>query len=178
MVSHFKWQTDPQAAHVYSDSDWAGCVRTRRSTSGGILYYGNHVVKTWSVTQATIALSSGEAEYSADVKGASILLGFNSLLRDLGVQGVRNHLHTDSSAAMGVAQRTGIGKIRHLAVHLLWLQGKVRDKSIAIHKVAGTANPADVLTKHVGQDGLLKHFSHLCLEQRSGRAESAPKALI
>ena len=51
------------------------------------LYYGAHLLKTWSVTQATVALSSGEAEYNADVKGASILLGFNSLLSDLGLAG-------------------------------------------------------------------------------------------
>ena len=84
-VSYFRWQEEASLIQAFSDSDWAGCVRTRRSTSGGILMYGSHVVKTWSATQATVALSSGEAEYSADVKGASILLGFRSLLADLGI---------------------------------------------------------------------------------------------
>ena len=43
---------------VYSDTDWAGRARTRKSTSGGIVYHGAHVLKFWSSTQSTIALSS------------------------------------------------------------------------------------------------------------------------
>ena len=48
---------------VYTDTDWAGCARTRKSTSGGCLMLGQHVIKCWSATQASLALSSGEAEF-------------------------------------------------------------------------------------------------------------------
>ena len=140
--------------------------------------HGTHVVKTWSSTQATVALSSGEAEYSADVKAASVLLGFRSLLADLGVVPASCHLHTDSSAALGVANRTGIGKIRHLAVHLLWLQEKVKNGDIQMYKVPGSCNPADVLTKHVTNDCMTKHLHALCMCFSSGRASVAPQALI
>ena len=48
---------------VYADTDdFAGCVHTRRSTSGGCASRGGHLLKHWSVTQKTITLSSGEAE--------------------------------------------------------------------------------------------------------------------
>ena len=140
--------------------------------------HGSHVVKTWSATQATVALSSGEAEYSADVKGASMLLGFRSLLADLGITPKSCVLHTDSSAAIGVASRVGLGKIRHLAVHLLWLQEKTKSGEIILRKVAGTLNPADVLTKHVPQDVLQRHLHALCLSFTTGRAAAAPHALI
>ena len=43
----------------YSDSDWAGCKRSRRSMSGGIIVVGGAVIKSWSNRQATVALSSG-----------------------------------------------------------------------------------------------------------------------
>ena len=69
---------------VYSDSDWAGCLRTRRSTSGGVMMLGNGVVKTWSNTQTTIAQSSGEAEYHAILRGAAEGLGLQSIMHDLG----------------------------------------------------------------------------------------------
>ena len=69
---------------VYSDSDWAGCVRTRKSTSGGVMMMGDGVVKTWSSTQTTIAQSSGEAEYYALVRAAAEGLGMQSVMRDLG----------------------------------------------------------------------------------------------
>ena len=46
----------------YSDTDWAGCPKIRKSTSGGCLMLGAHLLKSWSSTQPSISLSSGEAE--------------------------------------------------------------------------------------------------------------------
>ena len=54
---------------LYTDSDWAGDKETRRSTSGGCLMLGQHVISHWSKSQSNIALSSGEAELNAAVKG-------------------------------------------------------------------------------------------------------------
>ena len=36
---------------MYSDSDWAGCLKTRKSTSGGALMLGGHCIKSWSTAQ-------------------------------------------------------------------------------------------------------------------------------
>ena len=68
------WKYDYQVAshlEVYTDTDWAGCIRTRKSTSGGCLLLGNHILKTWSATQASLALSSGEAEFYGIVRAAA-----------------------------------------------------------------------------------------------------------
>ncbi len=46
---------------VYTDTDWAGCPKTRKSTSGGMAMLGKHLIKSWSSTQASVSLSSGEA---------------------------------------------------------------------------------------------------------------------
>ena len=62
---------DDSVIDVYSDSDWVGCIRTRKSTSGGVMMLGNGVVKAWSSTQTEIAQSSGEAEYYALVRAAA-----------------------------------------------------------------------------------------------------------
>ena len=69
---------------VYCDSDWAASARTRRSTSGIILKVGGNTLGTWSKTQATVALSSGEAEFVALHQGVLEGLAARSLLkRDL-----------------------------------------------------------------------------------------------
>ena len=70
---------------VYTDTDWAGCVRTRKSTSGGCVMVGKHLLKAWSSTQASLALSSGEAEYYGVVRGVGVGLGMQALYRDLGL---------------------------------------------------------------------------------------------
>ena len=85
------------------------------------------MIKHWSSTQATIALSSGEAEYASLVKGAGQLIGARSLMHDFGVFNVPLELHCDSAAAIGIASRSGLGKLRHLEVHLLWVQEHVRN---------------------------------------------------
>lgn len=69
---------------AYSDSDWAGCRKSRRSTGGGMLVVGGGVVKSWTSTQARIATSSGEAEYYASTRAAAEGLGLQSLVADLG----------------------------------------------------------------------------------------------
>ena len=67
---------------VMVDSDWAGCSLTRKSTNGCCLMWRGVCLKAWSTTQGAVALSSGEAEYYAAVKGASEGLGFQSACRD------------------------------------------------------------------------------------------------
>jgi hypothetical protein len=63
MVLSFKCEEfEPKFIDVYSDSDWAGCLRTRRSTSGGVVAVAGGCLKSWSNMQATTATSSGEAE--------------------------------------------------------------------------------------------------------------------
>ena len=107
-----------QALDVYSDTDWAGCLRTRKSTSGGCVVLGQHVNKAWSATQASLALSSGEAEYYGVVRAAGVGRGVQALLRDAGIS-FPLRVWTDSSAAIGTAGRQGLGKLRHLECHSL-----------------------------------------------------------
>jgi hypothetical protein len=48
----------------YSDADWVGNADDRKSTSGGCFYMGNNLVAWMSKKQASISLSTAEAEYS------------------------------------------------------------------------------------------------------------------
>ena len=66
-VVKFDFQERSHTVDGYSDSDWAGCRRTGRSTSGGPLIIGNHFIKSWSSTQKNITLSSAEVELVASV---------------------------------------------------------------------------------------------------------------
>ena len=45
------------------------------------------------------------------------------MLADMGVN-MKIRLRTDASAAKGIASRRGLGKVRHIEVHQLWLQKK------------------------------------------------------
>ena len=58
-------QKYPEAFEAYSDSDWGGDAITRRSTSGGCIYAGRHMLQHWSRTQQVVSLSSAEADMHA-----------------------------------------------------------------------------------------------------------------
>ena len=137
---------DTDKIDAYSDSDWAGCRTTRKSTSGGILVVAGGAVKSWSSTQKTIARSSGEAEYYGLVKTCAEALGFQAVSRYFGWE-MEIRVWVDSTAAKGIACRTGLGKVRHLEVTYLWIQQALKDRKFTMHKIAGLVNPADVLTK-------------------------------
>ena len=165
---------DERPLDVFADTDWAGCSATRRSTSGGCAMRGGHLIKHWSCTQKVVTLSSGEAELAGVVKGASEGLGLQSIGMDLGLE-MPLRVHTDSSAAQGICNRSGIGKVRHLAVSQLWVQERIRDKSFELYKVRGELNPADLFTKHLEQSQIRLFLAIMGLRAEAGRAESAPK---
>ena len=137
---------DMSTLKVYVDSDWAGCKATRKSTSGGLAVWAGGVVKSWSRTQGTIALSSGEAEFYAALKGIAEGLGLRSLMQDMGVA-VKVEVVQDSTSAKGTLSRSGIGKIKHLDTNWLWVQEVVKTRGVQLIKIDGAINPADVLTK-------------------------------
>ena len=122
-----------------------------------------------------IALSSGEAELYALTRAASQTLGMMSLAADFGMGGMSGVLHTDSTAAIGMTYRTGLGKVRHIRVQYLWLQERVADKELGLEKVDGTKNPADLMTKALAQETMHQHMEFLGLYPEEGRAETAPE---
>ena len=174
LVFRFDYQ---EATHVeaYADTDWAGCARSRRSTSGGCLRIGTHLLKCWSSTQAGVAMSSGEAEFYGAVRGASAGLGMRALYSDIGYK-LPLRLWTDSSAAVGIAGRQGLGKLRHVECTSLWLQQRLRQRDLEIRKIAGDANPADLYTKYIESRVKIEQLLGLFgAEFRDGRPEAAPK---
>ena len=101
-------------------------------------------------------------------------LGYQALLADLGIT-ADLRVWTDSSAAMGIAGRQGLGKLRHLDTHTLWLQQAVRTKRLDLKKVAGTSNPADLFTKHsLTREKVMELVQLFDCKFTTGRAASAP----
>ena len=127
MVFDFEFQS-VEGPECYMDTDWASCARTRTSTSGGCLTLGQHLIKAWSATQASIALSSGEAEYCGVVRGTGIALGIQALYSHIGLT-LPIRVWTDSSAALGISGQQGLGKLQHLECHLVWVQQRLRGKN-------------------------------------------------
>ena len=134
--------------------------------------YGSHCLKHWSSTQTTLSLSTAEAELHGIAKGIQVALGFKSMCADMNLHKPLR-IHSDATAAIGIARRRGLGKLRHLDVEDLWVQDKVRNKYVEICKVLGTENPADIFTKYVDSATITKALKFMGLHSEQGRAKSS-----
>ena len=65
MAQHLFRQTFPSSISTYVDIDFAGCRRTRRSTTGMVQMVGEHAVKHTSNLQGATRLNVSEREYYA-----------------------------------------------------------------------------------------------------------------
>jgi hypothetical protein len=164
-ISNLYFQDAKHPLVIMSDSDWAGDEETRKSTSGGLVRYCGHLISHWCKTQATVALSSGEAELNAIVKGCSEGIGVYELLRDLGCNPRIFSSETDSSAARGTVLRTGVGKMKHLSTKQLWVQGAIRIYGIDFVKIPRGINSADFLTHGCTTADFNNHLERLFLNR-------------
>ena len=104
VVTIYPWQEEVRGFTGYSDSDWAGCKKTAKSTSGGVIQRGSHYIRNWSSTQKCVTLSSGEAELIAMVRASTGIIGMIQLAADWGLQ-MEGEILADSAAALGVVKR-------------------------------------------------------------------------
>ena len=166
----FAWQDSESEVNVFTDSDWAGCRRTARSTSGGVLCRGSHCLRAYSATQKNVTLSSGEAELMAIVRASAEGIGLAQLALSWGLE-LQAHIWTDSSAALAVTQRKGNGKLRHVRIGHLWVQEASEEGRVVYSKIRGGSNPADMLTKALQGPRIADLMSRVALEPREGSGE-------
>ena len=151
---------------MFSDSDWGGDRTDRRSTTGGAIMFGNHCWKAWASTQGAVALSSAEAEFYAMVEGTQRGKWAVTVATELGVRlgGGGLVLKTDSEAAKSFVSRRGLGRMRHIEVRELWLQEEVRAGKVVVKKVAGSENPADLMTKFLKKSEVVDRLWRMGIE--------------
>ena len=84
MVHRFVTQLQVDTITLGVVSAHARCLRTRRPTTGIVASHGKPVIEAASATQTVIALSTGESELYAIVRGTGTALGTKSMARDYG----------------------------------------------------------------------------------------------
>ena len=148
----YKRQAEQPIVDVFSDSDWAGCAKTRRSTSSSYVMLGGHLLAASATTQNVVETSSGEAEFYALTKSASRALGAVAMAADM-AKVAKPRVRVDATASKAIASRRGVERVRHLHTQVLWVQETVARRELTIVKVPGVENPADMGTKHLARKG-------------------------
>ncbi|XP_073022677.1 secreted RxLR effector protein 161-like [Primulina eburnea] len=86
----------------FSDSDWAGDLDDRKSTSGGCFYLGNNLVSWASKKQNCVSLSTAESEYMAAANCCSQLMWMNQMINDYGFHSDIMIVYCDNSSVIDI----------------------------------------------------------------------------
>ena len=86
LVNTIDWQTVGTTVEAIVDADHAGCLTSRKSTSSGSIRVNKAYIFDYSVTQSTVALSSGESEFLAMVARILKLLYVANIIEGHGFQ--------------------------------------------------------------------------------------------
>ena len=141
----------------FSDSDWAGSLGDRKSTSGYVfqLDHDGPTISWKSKKQETVALSSCEAEYIAGCAAAQEAIYLARVFGDFCHSEVSSPvvvnpvvLNIDNQGAMGLAKNpVSHNKSKHIEIKYHFLRECVIEKKVVLNHVPSAFNVADLLTK-------------------------------
>ena len=107
------------------------------------------------------------------MRASTEALGVSTLLEDFGMPGVKVRVGMDANAAMGIVQRRGLNKWRHVEVDVLWIQEQQARRLLPLRKVPGPQNPSDMGTKNVPVAAMELYLDLLNLKYATGRSDIA-----
>lgn len=113
----------------FTDSDWAGCLDDRKSTSGNVFSFGSGAVTWSSKKQETVALSSSEAKYTAATSAARQAFWLRKLLADLQLeQKEATELFCDNRSTIAMAKNPVFhGRTKHVDVQHHFIRKLIGD---------------------------------------------------
>lgn len=146
-----------KAFHCYSDADWASDIDKRRSCTGQVIIMSNGAISWQSKRQATVALSSTEAEYMAMSSAICEIIWMQQLASELDKNfKVGTTLLCDNESAQKLSLSDAYRpRTKHIDIRYHHMRQKIEDGVINIEHVATTDNVADALTKAVSKDKVL-----------------------
>lgn len=150
---------------AYSDSSFADCKDTGRSTHGYVVTMAGGPVSWSSKRQECVTLSTSEAEYIALVHVSKTSIWIESFLTELKFHVSRPlQIRGDNMSSGSIATKTiNYGRARHVNVANFWLRERIRDGTMSFVHIPGVDNPADIMTKAVTVDLNNKHTRKLGL---------------
>ncbi|GJZ86698.1 retrovirus-related pol polyprotein from transposon TNT 1-94 [Tanacetum coccineum] len=138
---------------AFSDADHAGCIDTRKSTSGGIQFLGDKLVSWMSKKQDCTAMSSAEAEYVALSASCAQVMWMRTHLKDYGFNYNKIPLYYDSQSAIAIScNPVQHSRTKHIHTRYHFIKEQVENGIIELYFVKTEYQLADMFTKHYPGD--------------------------
>ncbi|KAG8481286.1 hypothetical protein CXB51_026104 [Gossypium anomalum] len=132
----------------YTDSDMAGDIDSRRSTSGYLITYVGGAVARQSRLQKCVALSTTESEFIAATEACKKMLWMKKFVNELGFTQEKYFLYCDSQSAIHLGKNSNFhARSKHIDVRYHWIRDVFEAKLLELQKIHTNDNGADMLTK-------------------------------
>ncbi|GJT09799.1 retrovirus-related pol polyprotein from transposon TNT 1-94 [Tanacetum coccineum] len=152
---------------AFSDADHAGCLDTRKSTSGGIQFLGDKLVSWMSKKQNCTAMSSAEAEYVALSASCAQVMWMRTQLQDYGFNYNKIPLYCDSQSAIAIScNPVQHSRTKHIHTRYHFIKEQVENGIIELYFVRTEYQLADMFTKALPEDRfkyLVRRIGMRCL---------------
>ena len=132
----------------------------RKSTNGAVIMAESMRLQAHSRGQASVALSSCEAEVMAASEGIKEALLLENVMMFSSLGHYEIEIKVDSNATHAFFHRRGVGRVKHINSRILWLQDLIAAGGVRVKKIPRTQNLADMLT-HTPSTKELEVFSPL-----------------
>ena len=142
----------------FCDADWAGCVDTRRSTSGYIFLLFGCIISYKSALQHCVSLSTCEAEYVAASEAAREAVWLANLIAEISHEVLPTpiRLNEDNQGAIALAKNpVGHGRNKHIDLRHHFLRELVETGKIVMTYIPTNDQLADIFTKALGKQRFL-----------------------
>nr|GEX02311.1 retrovirus-related Pol polyprotein from transposon TNT 1-94 [Tanacetum cinerariifolium] len=138
---------------AFSDADHAGCIDTRKSTSGGVQFLGDKLVSWMSKKKDCTAMSSAEAEYVALSASCAQVMWMRTQLQDYGLNYNNIPLYCDSQSAIAIlCNPVQHSRTKHIHTRYHFIKEQVENSIIELYFVRTEYQLADILTKDLPKD--------------------------
>lgn len=133
----------------YSDSDFAGDLDDRKSTTGFVFFMGSNAISWSSKKQAIVTLSSCEAEYVAVTACACHAIWLRRMLKEIGLPEHRaSRIFVDNRSAQALARNPVFhDRSKHIDTRYHFIRECITKKEIELEYVKSVDQVADIFTK-------------------------------
>ncbi|KAL0366988.1 UNVERIFIED_CONTAM: Secreted RxLR effector protein [Sesamum radiatum] len=148
----------------YSDLDFAGCVDSRKSTSGYIFMIASGAISWRSAKQTLIATSTMEAEFMSCFEAISHGVWLKSFISDLKIMDsiCRSlRIYSDYSAAVFMAKNKSESQSKHIDIKYLAIRERVKEEKVIIEHISTELMLADPLTKGMPPKNFKDHVAKM-----------------
>jgi len=137
---------------AYSDSDWGQDHEHCKSTTGYFTMLAQGITSWLSRKQKLVALSSTEAKYMALSDCSRQLVWTSNRLSEIGFDIPIPHLYGNNLGSLFWSTNPVQEKrSKHIDIRYHYVRDAIEDDRIKLYHIDGAKNPADILTKNLGQ---------------------------